>query len=357
MICMKMFKIFLLVNFLFIFFAKAENLSLLFYNVENFSMNSEMPHPSVAYKYLSKEDIIKLEHKNYKADLIAKVINSSIEKGPDIITLAEIHNPKSLEFLINKLNKNTHKRTYDLHYSYVSHSDIPGNAQNLAVIYKSNIGLKVLKIEEHFVKVNGKDLARPLLESTFQYNKEIFHLFTLHLPSPAHPTEERTQVIERLKEILTAIKAQEKNPRIIITGDFNTKKSEEAAVFKALDLNTKIIDIKNSSDTKSNGTIFYPPTKKWSYFDKFLVSKNLLPKDKDKVQKNISVDKGSFRVITKEGKDIYTHGHKQTIPKSSENYNKNKMKLKNLGPSDHFPILMQLSVQAYAKKSCARLFL
>lgn len=356
-------------------FAKAENLSLLFYNVENFSMKTEMtksvgPFLPQAFKgshlpelgALSEKNHIKQAHKSHKADLIAKVISSSVDTGPDIITLAEIHNPKSLEFLINRLNQNTHKNTYDLHYSYISHSEAQGNAQNLAILYKSNIGLKVLKIEEHFVKINGHNLNRPLLESTFKYNKEVFHLFTLHLPSPAHPTKERTQVIEYLKKILTRIKSQEQNPRIIITGDFNTTTSEEAEVLKALDLNKQIIDIKNSADQNSKGTIFYHPKQKWSYFDKFLVSANLLSTNNKPALQNIQAKKGSFRVITTEGKDIYTHGQKQTIPKSSTLYLHTKQhlsafqKLSNTGPSDHFPIVMQLKINAVVKQTCSGLF-
>lgn len=264
----------------FINFSQARKLSLLFYNLENFSMSVDMPSQSIIDKYLPEKDQIKLEHKNYKAEKIADVISASTKKGPDIITLAEIHNTKSLEFLISKLNKNKHDKIYDLHYSYVSHSDNSSNSQNLAVIYKSNIGLKILKITEHFVEINGKPLNRPILQSTFEYNKEALHLFTLHLPSPSHPVQEREAVIKNLQKILINLRKQEKNPRIIITGDFNTVKEEEKKVLKSLKLNTKILNMSDYANKKTPGTIFYHPDQKWSNFDKFLVSANFLHKKK-----------------------------------------------------------------------------
>lgn len=345
----------LLVSLLVPSFGYSKNLSLLFYNLENFSMGMDMPPPSVIDKYLSDEERIKLDHKEYKAEEIAKVINSSVDKGPDIITLAEIHNTKSLEFLISKLNKNEHSRTYDLHYSYVSHSENTSNSQNLAVIYKSNIGLKVLKIEEHFVDIQGKELNRPILQSTFSYNSETFHLFTLHLPSPSHPAKEREIAIQALQGILKKLRQQEKNPHIIITGDFNTTKNEEKKVLKSLRLNQSIIDMRNYANKKTSGTIFYHPDNRWSNFDKFLVSANLITKKEDANSK-ISVKK-SFEVITKSGTEIDLKGKKTIIPNSSSFYPKKGQRLKDTGPSDHFPILMELKIGKAVNSKCLNLFL
>ncbi|MBE8221415.1 MAG: hypothetical protein HAW60_01650 [Bdellovibrionales bacterium] len=344
-------------NYVFVNLSKAENLSLLFYNLENFSMGTDMPPQSVIDKYLSDEDKIKLDHKDYKAEKIAEVINGSVEKGPDIITLAEIHNTKSLEFLISKLNKNKHSKVYDLHYSYVSHSENASNSQNLALIYKSNIGLKVLKIEEHFVEVNNSELNRPILQSTFEYNKEVFHIFTLHLPSPSHPTKEREVVIKSLKNILTNLKKQEKNPKIIITGDFNTVKQEEGKVLKALNLNKNIVDMRSYADKKTSGTIFYKPNESWSNFDKFLVSSNLLTAKNSDLNSEISIKKESFKVITQEGKDASVKGKHVLVPNSSSFYPKKGQELKETGPSDHFPILMKLKVGSIINNKCLSLFL
>lgn len=47
-------------SFSFTGFSQARTLSLLFYNLENFSMNTEMPSQAVIDKYLSYEDIAKI---------------------------------------------------------------------------------------------------------------------------------------------------------------------------------------------------------------------------------------------------------------------------------------------------------
>lgn len=260
-----------------------EGIRIMFYNVENLfdtindpATNDDDFTPKGNYHWNN----FRL---NKKLNNIYKVIVSAGEtEPPEIIAFAEVENKKVIEKLIFNTPLSKYK------YSIV-HKDSPDERGiDVALIYRPD---KIKKISSDYFQIffKTRDKTRDILLFSFANHKnDTVHLFVNHWPSRSggqSETEQKRMYVARiLKSKTDSIFRNNKNARIILTGDFNDEPTD-----KSLLQGLKAIKPGNISGTglynlsfyyagTSTGTLKYKGT--WNIFDQMIVSGNLLVKNR-----------------------------------------------------------------------------
>lgn len=121
------------------------------------------------------------------------------------------------------------------------------------------------KIYDSALFNTNKRFVRPIIHAKLKVKKNVIvHLFAVHLPSKKDETKEtngiRKNMITFINQEVNYILQKEKNPYIVVMGDFNEENSEQT-----------IYKLKNaySLSPKPRGSIFYDY---WQKVDQILYS-------------------------------------------------------------------------------------
>lgn len=323
-------------------FAKNSSFSVMTYNVENlFDAQDDADHNDETYLPLSEKQ--SAEHKKkckhqsnfkfrkdcYRLDWNRSVIETKmknlanvilsveLDRGPDILILAEVENIRVLNQLNDGFLKSAGYKTVQL----IEGEDVRGI--DLAILSRFELAGKAnllpLDIKDEYA--GKKKKTRGVLRVPLKINNNVnITVFAVHLPSQGSSTRVRSQGLKNLN----AIMKKESNPWIV-GGDFNIIEKED----KEFNLIETYLESLGEVAHKvgchdCDGTHHYKG--KWSFLD-------LLVFDRRLKSSGVVVDSDSIKVVK----------HPQMMDK------KNRPKRfdpdKGQGASDHFPLYSRLFVQ------------
>jgi endonuclease/exonuclease/phosphatase family metal-dependent hydrolase len=267
---------------------------------------------------------------------------------PDFLALTEVENKRVVKQLATKLG----------YKFFLISKSMDQRGIDVALLYKERIDIKFIKKKE--LILTGKEFSnrptRNILEGNFLIdNKYSLTIFVNHWPSQSNPSLSRLKAAQFLKTRISEIVKSNRSEFIIITGDFNTIAQDRPHAFNdallegeaLVDLHKKFMNSKyiNKSfkETFPLGTYFYSKKMSWNLLDRVFYSKNF--NNKKKLRINIE----SYRIfapyfMTKSyqynKRGHYLYGSKVTgVPFG---FNNNGESIKEVGFSDHFPIIFTL---------------
>ncbi len=272
----------------------------------------------------------RLEHKLKNLSKVIKYMNDF--EGPDILGLEEVEHKTLLQKLVKKYLNNKN-------YSVIEFESPDKRGIDCALIYNSD-KLKLIDSEPIKVDLGGEKTTRDILHAEFLLNEKIeLHVFVNHWPSRREGLKKtEPKRIIAAKTLLSAVNkvlSENKEARIIITGDFNDLPSN-ISIKKILSAKPYICS-KNENIKQSNlynlsyelfqkGMGTYKYRTHWNMLDQIIVSGNMIKSE------NINYVCSSFNII-KPG---------FLITKSSRHKGKPKPTYggrKYLGGfADHFPV-------------------
>lgn len=251
----------------------------MFYNVENLydTVNDPITNddeftPSGKVPWTTERLYTKIKH---TGQVIADITGPAM---PDLVGLAEIENLNVLEMLTTSAGLS--KTTYS-----IIHFDSPDERGiDVALLYNPAT-FKVITSEPQQVTLPDSDLTRDILYVKGKINSgEILHVFINHWPSRREGSEisasKRMAAANVLRDKLDLLQKLEKNPKIVILGDFNDEPSDNSITqgLKALApdqaiTNNNLYSLLYPEFKKGEGSLFY---KDWDLFDQVIVSGNML---------------------------------------------------------------------------------
>ncbi|OAB80089.1 endonuclease/exonuclease/phosphatase family protein [Cochleicola gelatinilyticus] len=297
-----------------------------FYNLENLFDTKEDPltldddfTAEAPRKWTEKRFQNKL---NKISQVISKIGYNEILHPPVLVGVAEVENEYVMQQLIAS------KFLKEKNYGYI-HVDSPDERGiDTAFLYRKDF-FTVLHFKAHTLylktETGQRDFTRDVLHIKGKLENEEVHVIVNHWPSRrsgANTTEsKRIKAAEKNREIITSIKEEDPNARIIVMGDFNT------------DPDSNPIEIVRGTDfynpmelllTKYEGSLNHKS--EWNLFDQILVSNNFLQLHGNKFRFKIS---GIFNQLElKEVKGRYKGNPFRTY--AGQKYLG--------GISDHFPV-------------------
>lgn len=315
--------------------AEAEKVSyarILFYNVENLfdTLDTEGKSDSEYTPESNKQ--WNTERYNHKLSQLSKVILTA-DTGyyPDIIGFSEIENRNVVEDLINSKSLKAGK------YSIIHQESPDQRGIDLALVHNKNY--KPIKNDFILVDLPGdRSHTRDIIYSKGVLFKDTVHIFINHWPSryggKKKSDPKRAFTAQVLRSVIDSIQAVDKNPRIIITGDFNDYPPDSSLynVLKAKENlgndPDELINLAWKANDEGSGSYNYKDH--WGTLDQFIVSANLF------AQGNLQVDDQSYIIVKKDWM-LYTNDKGKQYPSRTyggKNYYG--------GYSDHLPILLKL---------------
>ena len=251
--------------------------TLAFYNLENlFDVKDDrstldddfLPH---AKKKWNEKKYKKKVHKLGKA--IARVGFDKSGQPPAIVGLAEVENEGVVNDLVN--SKHLVKKGFE-----VVHYDSPDERGiDTALIYRKeyfevidSVTVPLLLYDERGVR----DYTRDILHVTGRLNGERMHVLVNHWPSRRAGVYEtnpkRIEAAQTVRQVMEAIIEEEKDPGIIIMGDFNDEPTSES-IKKHL-LTPFLINPMERLMGTQRGSLRHRGN--WNLFDQIIVSHNFL---------------------------------------------------------------------------------
>ena len=299
--------------------AKEPVLEIVSYNVQNlFDANHDVGNEDYPFlplenpykvkgckklPYNKRASCEKLDWNERSVDLKISQIKKAIG-SPDVLVIIEIESEivaKKLSLELGLLN-------------YVLSSEHDNRGIRTSFFFKKG---KILRKREIPIKN-----SRSILEIKIEFLKgDPVTFFINHWPSQKNSSFSREYAGEQLLKRLNQLQ----NEKIIILGDFNfDPRFEGNSLFE----NDKFIDLSPKFEPNP-GTYFYIPEKKWSGFDRILISKNLSQRVKN------------FKILRKAylEKEFMWGEQKEKIP---FRYNHSSSDPLYAGFSDHFPVQMKL---------------
>lgn len=260
-----------------------------FYNVEN--LFDTVDTKGVEDKEYTPEGENRWDTEKYsnKLENLAKVISQIGTKvspiPPTILGISEVENKQVLEDLVQQPELKPH------HYGIV-HYDSPGDRGiDVALIYQKEF-FTVVKTRSVPVKVKDEEdfTTRDHLVVTGMLDNEKFHFIVNHWPSRYGGEKKsrpyRIEAAKVCRSIVDSIKEVEKDPKIIVMGDFNDDPVNES-VKKHLNTTGEKKKVKEKKlynpmydmYKKGLGTLAYRD--QWNLFDQLVVSKPLIEENTD----------------------------------------------------------------------------
>ena len=146
---------------------------------------------------------------------------------PDIITLCEVENDSVLTYLTKRSALRTAR------YGYITTSSPDKRGIDVAMLYNPSTFLPLRCDTITIVPLEGMRPTRDILHvEGMTQNGDTLHVFAVHLPSKfggdAHTRPFRRHVAERLCAAADSLRTVCRNPKIIISGDFNDSATSEA---------------------------------------------------------------------------------------------------------------------------------
>jgi predicted extracellular nuclease len=302
-----------------------------FYNLENLFDTFDDKRtrdndflPSSEKRWTQKRYNNKLKKLGYT---ISKIGTKTSGNSPAIIGLAEVENRLVVADLIK--SKGLKNKPYDIvHYDSPDERGI-----DVALIYNT----KIFTVENTevfalnlFDELGQRDYTRDILLVKGFLNNEKMYVLVNHWPSRREGIDvsEKKRLIasDKVAEIIDLIKQKDKNPKIIIMGDFNDNPTNKS--IKQLVMSQDLYNPMEALLSYSSGTLNY--RSEWNLFDQILFSTNFFEFNPEKH----SFSKANIfdREFLKQFKGKYKGNPFRTFV---------GRKYKG-GYSDHFPVYMHL---------------
>ncbi|MEZ4855419.1 MAG: endonuclease [Gelidibacter sp.] len=302
-----------------------------FYNIENlFDVNDDPLTndndflPSSA-KHWDKK---RYERKLYKSGLvISKIGFDALQKPPTIIGLAEIENDAVLENLI----QTSELKPYN--YGFVHYDSSDERGIDVALLYnKDDFTLEHSETFEVLIKddFDVRDYTRDILLVSGVLEGEKLHFIVNHWPSRHEGSDvtafKRKIAANKVIEIITKIRLENTDAKIIVMGDFNDNPNDESV--KHLKNMASLYNPMETLWSNDRGSVNF--NFKWIQFDQILFTTNFFePNPKEFAFHKADIFDDAFLTQYKgkyKGQPFRTYVGK---------------KYKG-GFSDHFPVYIQL---------------
>lgn len=258
-----------------------------FYNLENLFdiYDDELTNdndflPSSDKRWTQKRYDNKLRKLGFSISNIGK---DETQKHPALIGFAEVENENVIiDLLLSKHLK-------DLPYDYV-HFDSPDERGiDVALIYDTTI-FKVMSSETFPVIIieedGSRDYTRDILLVKGIFLDEHINIIVNHWPSRREGAEasefKRLIASEKVGDIISQIKQNEENPKIIVVGDFNDGPKSDS--IKTLVNTNDLYNPMQNLLSFERGTTNYDFV--WDLFDQILFSTNLFKKSLNEITYN-----------------------------------------------------------------------
>ncbi len=313
-------------------------LTVMFYNLENFFDTLDDPHnhydneytPNGTKHWNTQRYMTKINH-------IAKVIlNANKDETPDLIGVCEVENRRVLEDLISK------SPLKNLHYAIIHRESKDIRGIDLGLIYKTS-EFKPIKVEKfpiYYKKGRPARTREILYIEGILKNGDTLHIFLNHWKSrlsrgKSNSEYKRIAAAKSLKKVVKQVLKQNPKARILIMGDFNDEPTNKS-IYQALGAKGVykpgifLYNAMFKADSQGQGTYLYQ--NKWLMFDNIIVTPILLDTTQNLyVEGNGEVLKLSFLVTKRKGKEYVNRTFKGK---------------KYLGGySDHLPVELVMKVK------------
>ncbi|MCK4921839.1 MAG: hypothetical protein KAS71_12390 [Bacteroidales bacterium] len=319
--------------------ALKSDFTVMFYNVEN--LFDTIDHPDFTDEEFSPESEKNWNTERYtkKLDDLSAVLSSQNKKElPEIIGLAEVENKRVLQDLIAT------KNLEDGNYEIIHEEGKDARGIDVALLYRKN-ELKSVNFEsiEITFPFDSSLTTRDILHVWGKTEDgEDIHFFVNHWSSRIGGEREtepkRMYAAVTLRRQLDLLFSKEKNPRIVIMGDFNDEPTNKSLMNILLagnklkniatgDLYNLFYDKHNQYNEGS-----YNYRNNWNMLDHIIVSYNLINQEG---KYSCNYDSGK---IIKEEFMLYENNQGQQVPNRTyggPNYYG--------GISDHFPIMVKFT--------------
>lgn len=261
---------------------KRNTITLGFYNVENLFDTKDNPH--TLDDDFTEDGKKKWNKKRYQEKIkklgavISQLGTHKSKLPPAIVGLVEVENAKVVSDLANSSNLRRH------HYGFVHYDSPDERGIDVALLY-NKLMFELIASETHPVYLKddegNRDYTRDILKVSGNLNGELVHILVNHWSSRRAGAEEtehkRIAAAKTAREIISEIKENHFDPKIIIMGDFNDDPTS-----KSVKEHLILDDFYNPMESlleKGEGTLTY--NGKWNLFDQIIFSKNFLDKKKD----------------------------------------------------------------------------
>ena len=273
---------------------KTELLSIVFYNVENFYSKITNPEESFLPNNFNKWLEGRYQNKLDKISFaLSQIKNKSDQNLPIFIGLAEVENLDVLTDLAQ------HQNLIEGNYEPLLIESLDERKINVGCLYRKDY-LKIIEYKPIRIVFKDKDgsksYTRDILSVKADLKGEIVYFFVLHLPSKID-TEinqiKRQIILEKLRNHINEITADNKDAYIVIMGDFNDTPTADN-IRESLDTRAIVNEVNskelynpmvNLMSYKRGSLIF---KKQWMLFDQMLFNKTFLT-EKNKI-KQIKTD-------------------------------------------------------------------
>ncbi len=262
---------------------KSTSFSVVFYNVEN--LYDTQNDPQIDDEEFTPEGKIPwtVDRFEKKINNISQVFTDVVSpEFPDLVGLAEIEN----KYVLEQLVKSNSLKNVD--YKIVHYNSPDERGIDVAMLYNSKT-FKVINSSPLKVVLPGNDNTRDILYVKGEVvGGEMVHVFINHWPSRREGSElsdpKRMAAANVLRSKINEILKIEKNPNLIVMGDFNDEPSDNSIVqgigaFKAEPVfkPNLLYSLLYNRFQKGEGSLYY---KDWDLFDQIIVSGNLLSRSK-----------------------------------------------------------------------------
>ena len=246
-----------------------------FYNLENLFDTEDDQHildndflPNSDRNWTPK----RYEKKIYKlSSAISSLGPEEAQNAPVILGVAEVENKKVLKDLIAS------KKLTEYNYDFVHYNSPDERGIDVGLLYQTEY-FEVLESESIpillYNEEGQRDFTRDTLHVKGLLNNEPIHIFVNHWSSRRDGADEtaykRIKAAETVREKINYIQLQEKDPHIIIMGDFNDDPTSESIRDYLMD--TDLYNPMEKLLTLYSGSLNYKG--EWNLFDQIIFTTN-----------------------------------------------------------------------------------
>lgn len=246
-----------------------------FYNLENLFDTEDDQHildddflPNSDRNWTPK----RYEKKIYKlSSAISSLGPEEAQNAPVILGVAEVENKKVLRDLIAS------KKLAEYEYDFVHYNSPDERGIDVGLLYQTEY-FEVLESESIpillYNEEGQRDFTRDILYVKGLLNNEPIHIFVNHWSSRRDGADEtaykRIKAAETVREKINYIQFQEKDPHIIIMGDFNDDPTSESIRDYLMD--TDLYNPMEKLLTLYSGSLNYKG--EWNLFDQIIFTTN-----------------------------------------------------------------------------------
>ena len=259
-------------------------------------------------------DIVSEEILNKKLERIAQVILQVNQgSGPDILLLQEVDNKKNLDLLNEKFLKKANYKSY--------YFDLNNGGHGLAILTR----LTIFKNPEY---KNIEYTIQNLEETGIIYlnfklsDSSLLHVFNFQFPSQGMGVTYREQAMKFLNRLRFKLG---EDALVIAGGDTNITTAEEKNIYSKYGFSNWYLSHYEGCK-KCYGTIYYPASDSWSFYDVIFYSKTLHDSNS-----NWYINPDSIMLAN----NLDFQKNSKLVPNAFNNENLE-------GVSNHFPIVLQI---------------